>query len=761
MAHKAKITEKTDRENLGHAPPKHADPISENLGHAPLTATVAGVARFATRNIYDVAGYLASIKHATTGEVYWTALAVNSDGKITSEQFGNGAQSTRAFDSLGRLTAITAGANAATQNLSYNYDNLGNILERKDVRSNPAATLIEDFLYDNLNRLTKSTLNSGIVKTYSYYGSGNIKSKSDFGDTYVYGENGAGPHAATTVKSGVTTVGSYKYDANGSMTQRVTGNVTTNFTYTAFNSPSAMAEVGGDYSNFEYDHNRARMLQTSNQGSTIYLNMSATGGTLYEKETRSAGGGTFHRHYIGNMIGAFVLEDYGTSRQENRQYFLKDHLGSTDVVMNNYNNGTSNIERLSFDPFGKRRLATNWTDSSSITASSTKRGFTGHEHLDDIGLIHMNGRVYDPQLGRFTSADPNIDGATSVQGFNRYSYVQNNPLSASDPTGFFKWSKFRDQWVKPIAAIAISVMSGGTLAGVMFGGFMSSLIMSGGDLKSACIGAFTAALFFGVGTYFEGLAKAGGGALSAPQVAGKVLAHGVVGGVSSKIQGGEFRDGFRSAAFTQAFAPVIDKVPGSNFSAGAMRVTAAAIVGGTASELGGGKFANGAVTGAFSRAFNDEKHRRELQFGGPDKDYPGAQNRVNRALEDLGTNGGAEGKAVYDLVAQKGLRVELQVGGITRDITGDSGYAIVLDPSAPAFIGETMIHETRLPASEIPTGPHADAIVLGHELGHAVYNYDDQSSVTGRISENVHFENRLRAAFGSDPRESYHGNTNW
>ena len=196
------------------------------------------------------------------------------------------------------------------------------------------------------------------------------------------------------------------------------------------------------------------------------------------------------------MIGAFVIDEYKTTHQENRQYFLKDHLGSIDVVMNHFGDGVNNSENLSFDPFGKRRLATNWLESSDdIVTSNTARGFTGHEHLDDLGLIHMNGRVYDPQLARFTSADPNIDGATSVQGFNRYTYVHNNPLSASDPTGFFKWSKVRDKWVKPIAAIAITAMSGGTLAGVMFSGFMSNLIMSGGDLKSAFIGAFTAALF--------------------------------------------------------------------------------------------------------------------------------------------------------------------------------------------------------------------------------------------------------------------------
>ncbi len=67
----------------------------------------------------------------------------------------------------------------------------------------------------------------------------------------------------------------------------------------------------------------------------------------------------------------------------------------------------------------------------------TRRGFTDHEHLDSTGLIHMNGRVYDPTIARFVSADPFIDGVTNTQGWNRYSYVGNNPLSYADPSGYW------------------------------------------------------------------------------------------------------------------------------------------------------------------------------------------------------------------------------------------------------------------------------------------------------------------------------------
>ena len=49
------------------------------------------------------------------------------------------------------------------------------------------------------------------------------------------------------------------------------------------------------------------------------------------------------------------------------------------------------------------------------------RGFTGHEHIDEMGFIHMNGRVYDPSIGRFLSADSNIQAPYSTQSYNRYS----------------------------------------------------------------------------------------------------------------------------------------------------------------------------------------------------------------------------------------------------------------------------------------------------------------------------------------------------
>jgi RHS repeat-associated protein len=67
---------------------------------------------------------------------------------------------------------------------------------------------------------------------------------------------------------------------------------------------------------------------------------------------------------------------------------------------------------------------------------TTNNGFTTHEHLDEVYLIHMNGRVYDYRLGRFLSVDPIISNPANSQSINPYSYIGNNPLSGVDPTGY-------------------------------------------------------------------------------------------------------------------------------------------------------------------------------------------------------------------------------------------------------------------------------------------------------------------------------------
>lgn len=102
---------------------------------------------------------------------------------------------------------------------------------------------------------------------------------------------------------------------------------------------------------------------------------------------------------------------------------------------------SSGNQLMSFGSFGNRRVPTTWVTPVSNTEAQADHaadcyGFTHQEMLDNVNLIHMNGRVYDPSLGRFLSVEPVFEFPTNMQSLNPYSYVLNNPLSLTDPTGY-------------------------------------------------------------------------------------------------------------------------------------------------------------------------------------------------------------------------------------------------------------------------------------------------------------------------------------
>jgi RHS repeat-associated protein len=273
---------------------------------------------------------------------------------------------------------------------------------------------------------------------------------------------------------------------------------------------------------------------------------------------------------------------------------------------------------LSPFPWGKRRNINGLSDvTDSLVGQTTDRGFTMHEHLDEMGLVHMNGRIYDPLIGRFMSADPILQAPGMLQSHNRYAYVMNNPLNLTDPSGFSWWTRFRDKWVRPIVAIAAAVYFGpfgaGTggfvgggalfsfgLANAAFAGAVSGAI-STGTVQGAVRGAFSGALFFGVGEFVPGAAGS----------AGKVLAHAAAGCVSSVASGGSCGSGALAAGFGEAIGPHTPK-----FQNLAANVAVRAVVGGIGSSLAGGKFENGAVTAAFGYLFNELPHQTTAEQQG-------------------------------------------------------------------------------------------------------------------------------------------------
>src|SRR5262249_44517693 len=115
------------------------------------------------------------------------------------------------------------------------------------------------------------------------------------------------------------------------------------------------------------------------------------------------------------------------------QYVHVDHLGSVDALTDA--SGTV-IEHRSYDPFGQRRNPIWGQPPPASFTSKTTKGFTGHESDDELGLVNMKGRIFDPRVGRFLTTDPIVSAPLSGQGWTPYAYVRGNPLNYVDPSGF-------------------------------------------------------------------------------------------------------------------------------------------------------------------------------------------------------------------------------------------------------------------------------------------------------------------------------------
>jgi RHS repeat-associated protein len=322
------------------------------------------------------------------------------------------------------------------------------------------------------------------------------------------------------------------------------------------------------------------------------------------------------------MVGVCVLRSDGSVA---KRYFHTDNLGSIAVITDQ---SRAVVERDSYDAWGKRRNPLTWQDDTSggsLPASPTTRGFTGQEELAGVGLVHLNGRVYDPLVGRMMSADPFVPDPLNAQAWNRYSYVINNPLAFTDPNGYCflgmcSWGK------------AISTFFGRTF-GVLFrevpilgtlfeiGAVGLCTFLSPGNPACAAI-AFAATSFVagvtsgnlgfalraGLIAGVTAFANIGVGAIAGPnstvfgtaEYFGNMAGSALVGCASAAASGGKCGAGALSAGVSAGAGPFINS---NNF---ALNVASHAVVGGLAGVAGGGKFGNGAVTGAFAYLFSPQ-----------------------------------------------------------------------------------------------------------------------------------------------------------
>ncbi len=588
-----------------------------------------------TRTHYNLYGYAYQTQDLQTGDTLHVVEERDQRGQVLEERRGNGATTTYSYDQgNGRLlhqrttSALGFADPTDVQNIDYQWDAVGNLLYRHNQSANGQGgqkNLQESFCYDGLNRLIKThqgtttNLCGGLSvseQDMEYDSLGNITRKHDVG-TYTYGHvnntaavGDAGLHAVTATSDGY----SYVYDNNGNMVEdRHNGAISRSLSYTTFDKPDEITK-GNHTTKFAYGYDRSRYWRedTDTNGvvtTTLYLNG-------VERITKSNSTTIEWKRYLGHAIHTITTDASNNQQSLERLFVYKDHLGSTDVITDL---SGQVVQSMSFDPWGQRRNADTWNPLNAIQLASfdhskSTKGFTGHEHLDEVGLIHMNGRIYDPRLARFLQADPHIQAPKDTQMLNRYSYVRNNPLNATDPSGYF---------LSVIVSIAVVYFQVEVAVAAYFLAIAATVetIAAGGSikdgLKAGVIAGVSAYAFGKIGENFaaKGLANGtsyaeltlynfGGNQLTAGQIAQQIALHGLAGGVTAELQGGKFGHGFFSAGFTKGVMGAANFNNSNSNIVG--RTTATAILGGTVSEATGGKFANGARTATMAHLFNQE-----------------------------------------------------------------------------------------------------------------------------------------------------------
>ncbi|MCE4564663.1 VCBS repeat-containing protein [Maribellus sp. CM-23] len=450
-------------------------------------------------NNYNSYGYLASI--SAGGATRYTINTMNARQQVTGATYGGSLIGEFGFDSYGYPTYSKAKVGSTyRQDYRYNFTgSTGNLYSRQ----NYLRSKTETFTYDNLDRLTGVSGPQNL--TMAYASNGNITTKSDLGPgIYTYG-HATKPFAVTEINSGNQVIPSANQVA----------------TYNSFEQVSTIDE--DDYhATFTYnsDNQRCKMLVTD-LGSAVLTRWYV--GSRYIKQTE--GSTTTEYTWIGGdaYSAPVVAEKVGTTT--NYYYLLRDYLGNITHKVNTSNTVSA---EYSFDAWGRRRNVSDWgyVLDSNDKALVADRGFTGHEHLSYFNIVNMNGRLYDPLVGRFLSVDPFVQAPDMTQSYNRYSYCLNNPLLYVDYSGY-NWFKDFGKWVsknwKPIVTIVATVAVVAAVT-VITAGLGTAPLIAGMAIGGA--GAFTGAAvgtWVNKGGFWEGI--------------GNGLVHGVAGAIGGAFGG--------------------------------------------------------------------------------------------------------------------------------------------------------------------------------------------------------------------------------
>ena len=403
---------------------------------------------------YDELGN--KIQTTAGNDVIWKLK--DYDGLATSSVFNDKLTTVRTLDSNGfeKNIKLTNGS-SVVENFDESYDAItGNLLSRQR-----NSNTIERFGYDALDRLVSVSKGSVEVMKVNYAENGNIKYKTGIGN-YTYNE-GTRPHAVSMVDN----------------TDKQISAETVSTEFNEWNKISKISDASGHEMSVDYGPDGLRWLSTLKNGNNT------TRTTVYadDYEQITENGTTRDFYYLdGNTI---IIRQGGTVKAY--QAFT-DNLGSILSVVDKDGN---KVFDASYDAWGKQTV--------TVNTIGLHRGYCGHEMLPEFDLINMNGRLYDPTIGRFLSPDNYVQEPENSQNFNRYTYCLNNPLKYTDPSGnfwnliigaaiggVFNWASHGFQSnAKGLGYFATGAIAGAAGAGIASG---VNVAMAGGNFWTGAAG---------------------------------------------------------------------------------------------------------------------------------------------------------------------------------------------------------------------------------------------------------------------------------
>jgi len=681
-------------------------------------------------------GELYQVKDQVSGKVLWQLQNTNAKGQVLTAKLG-AADIYNTYDANGFLTSVkhSSQVKPSILQISYSFDAIRNELNYRKTEGDFAIE--EKFDYDDNNRLINWTDPVTKVKPSAkrnvYDVNGRILENDQVGK--IKYANSAKVYQPT----GMT--------LNAAGTQNYNNDLIQSIVYNENNDPVFIDGQKGDVA-FQYGLTSMRQRVTyggnfNADGEGKFTKFYSEDGS-YEIQVNNSTGAEKHILYIGGTpyeSNIVYVKNYGETTGSYK-FLHKDYIGSILAISDEAGN---KVEQRHFDAWGNlthlkianQSVITDREQINKFIASGgliLDRGYTSHEYFPEVGIIHMNGRLYDPLLRRFLNADENIQDPYNTQNYNKYGYVMNNPLLFNDPSG---------EYIFGVESALLAAVIIGAIVGAA--SYVVSAIITGqkfslvGLFQATVFGAISGAVTFGIGELFapalQSAVQVSDAALKVMAQSGLALAqatvHGIAQGTLSLMQGGSFHQALLSGALGSLGASAFGAVGKGFANQVTGKVLFGAISGGIGAELSGGNFWQGAVIGGIVAGLNHGLH--EMNSTHPsDGDKP-----------QKGKTGKAPSKAKN---VQKLVKTASQVATVL-DIVGDtpgsrSTLKLIGKPAGKAFpVLETTsnvmeyangdISGQRLTYRTVGVGT---SIVVGAEAGSVVPGY---GSLIGAVAGGI------------------------